>query len=279
MIELDYDTPINFTVFKDQYKPKPLQFVEGPFSKLLSFIENVKIGDKNTNYCFVGGEVKEHRNNENTVSRSILTIDYDDIPADVDFYSEVSSQLDSGFAIYSTHNHKPESPRYRLIIPLDKTYKLTPDEYRASVQYVANKILEMDYYDPASEVISQVMFLPTVSKENKDNYIFKYVDEEPLELEPILSIAEVQRVIKNKPIVDDEVWESIAQGLTEGEGLGRNSAMTKIVGHLLQKDVNPTLAYYLAMHWDSNNQPTLLENGEFDRTFESIFNIHKKGGR
>lgn len=276
MIELDYDTPINFTVFKDQYKPKPLQFVEGPFSKLLSFIENVKIGDKNTNYCFVGGEVKEHRNNENTVSRSILAIDFDDIPADVDFYSEVSSQLDSGFAIYSTHNHKPESPRYRLIIPLDKTYKLTPDEYRASVQYVANKILEMDYYDPASEVISQVMFLPTVSKENKDNYIFKYVDEEPLELEPILAVAEVQRSINHKPLVNDDTWNIILQGLGEGEYIGRNSAMTKLVGHLITKKINPTVIYYLLLYWDEHNEPSLQEEGQFDTVFKSIYNKHRR---
>lgn len=276
MIELDYDPLISFTVFKDQYTPAPLQHVNDTYSKLLTAVEKPKTGKKNSNYCFVGGEVKEHRNNENTLSRSVITIDYDDIPGDIDFFGEVSSAFQYAFAIYSTHNHKPESPRFRLLIPLDRTYELKPDEYRACVQYIANDILEMDYYDPASEVISQVMFLPTVDAGNEDNYIFKYVDEEILELEPILSVAEVQRVIKNKPLVTDEVWETLAQGIGEGQEVGRNSAMTKIVGHLLQKGVNPTLTYYLTLHWDSMNYPPLVDSGEFDRTFESILDKHNK---
>ncbi|RIN41006.1 hypothetical protein BU043_09350 [Staphylococcus simulans] len=276
MIELDHDTHVEFTVFKNQYEPQPIQFVEGPFTKLLNFIEKPKVGEKNTNYCFVGGQVQAHRNNENTVSRSIITIDYDDIPADVDFFSEVSSQLDSGFAIYSTHNHKPEAPRFRLLIPLDKTYKLTADEYRASVQYIANTILEMDYYDPASEVLSQVMFLPTISEESKEHYIFKYVDEEPLELEPILSVAEVKRAIKNKPLVSDETWEVILKGLSEGEYTGRNSAMAKLVGHLIAKRVNPTVIYYLMLYWDEHNEPPLQDEGDFDTVFKSIYNKHRK---
>lgn len=276
MIELDYDTHVEFTVFKNQYEPQPVQFVTGPFTKLLNFLEKPKVGEKNTNYCFVGGEVQQHRNNENTISRSIITIDYDDIPADIDFFSEVSSKLDSGFAIYSTHNHRPEAPRFRLIIPLDKTYKLTSDEYRASVQYIANAILEMDYYDPASEVLSQVMFLPTVSEDTKQNYIFKYVDEEPLELEPILSVAEVKRAIKNKPLVDDKTWETILQGLGEGEFTGRNSAMAKLVGHLIAKRVNPTVIYYLMLYWDEHNEPPLQDEGDFDTVFKSIYNKHRK---
>ncbi|MDU9418082.1 primase alpha helix C-terminal domain-containing protein [Staphylococcus lloydii] len=276
MIELDHDTPIQFTVFKDQYTTEPVQLVSGPFTKLLNFIQKPKIGDKNTNYCFVGGEVKGKRNNENTVSRSLITIDYDDIPVDIDFYSEVASKLDAGFAIYSTHNHKPEAPRFRLVIPLDKTYKLTPDEYRASVQYIATKILEMDFYDPASEVLSQVMFLPTVNENNVDNYIFKYVDEEPLELEPILAVAEVQRSIKHKPLVDDDTWQTILKGLSEGEYIGRNSAMTKIVGHLITKNVNPTVIYYLLSYWDEHNEPSLQDEGQFDTVFKSIYNKHRR---
>ena len=276
MIELDYDTPVQFTVFKNQYTPEPVQFVEGPFTKLLNFLETPKVGDKNSNYCIVGGEVKGSRNNENTVSRSLITIDYDDMPADIDFFGEVSSQLDCGFAIYSTHNHRPEAPRYRLIIPLDKNYQLTPDEYRASVQYICNNILEMDYYDPHSEVLSQVMFLPTVSEETAADYVFKYVDEEPLELEPILSVAEVKRAIKNKPLVDDKTWETILQGLGEGEFTGRNSAMAKLVGHLIAKRVNPTVIYYLMLYWDEHNEPPLQDEGDFDTVFKSIYNKHRK---
>ncbi|MCG3401714.1 primase alpha helix C-terminal domain-containing protein [Staphylococcus massiliensis] len=278
MIELDNDTPVEYTVFKNQYEAKPLQHVNGGFSKLLTYLEKAKIGEKNSNYCIVGGHVKDHRNNENTVTRSIITIDYDDIPAYISFPDEVSGALECGYALYSTHNHKPDAPRFRLFIPLDRSYELTPDEYRACIQYITKNLLEMDYYDPQSEVISQVMFLPTVSEDNQDDYIFSYVDEEPLNLEPILSVAEVQRSITNKPLVTDELWEEIAVGLNEGESIGRNSAMTKIVGHLLQKNVNPTLAYYLALHWDEQNNPSLYDTGEFDRTFYSIYNKDMKGG-
>ena len=74
---------------------------------------------------FVGGTLTESRRSIETVeARTLVTLDAD-YPAS-DFIEIAQWQVISAQAIYTTHSHSPEKPRFRLIIPLSRP--VTPDE-------------------------------------------------------------------------------------------------------------------------------------------------------
>ena len=69
MIELDNDTQLQFTIFKDQYTVKPLNQVKLNYSQFLDILSEPKIGRKNSNNSFVGGIVAPERKNANVKNR------------------------------------------------------------------------------------------------------------------------------------------------------------------------------------------------------------------
>ena len=88
---------------------------------------------------FVGGHLKEGRRKTGYVlARQILTLDLDFPPAD--FWDNLMNNLEitGAMAVYSTHKHSKATPRYRLIMPLDR--EVSPDEYEAIARKIAEKI-------------------------------------------------------------------------------------------------------------------------------------------
>ncbi len=77
---------------------------------------------------FVAGKLKEGRRlDENVITRSMITLDADYAP--VDLWDDIELLFGYAAAMYSTHSHSEDHPRYRLIIPLKR--EVTPDEYQA----------------------------------------------------------------------------------------------------------------------------------------------------
>ena len=74
---------------------------------------------------FVAGELRNgRRNNQSVISRSMITLDADN--ADKEFLATIGLTYGYKCAVYTTHKHTPEKPRYRWIIPLDRD--VTPEE-------------------------------------------------------------------------------------------------------------------------------------------------------
>lgn len=265
MIELDHNSTISITLFENEYKTTPIQYIDTTISQLYTILSQPFIGPKKSNSCFVGGQVYPTRNNKNTLNRSVLTFDFDDIPGDIELFDHIAERFMYGFAIYSTHNHTSDNPRYRLIIPLDKAYELTPNEYRAVIQKLANDVFEAPFIDPASEVLSQVMFLPTIGSADSE-YVFKYIDEEPLSLDELLKQVEVIADAMNEHKYDNEHWRKILSGISEG---GRNQSAAQLTGHLLRHYIDPYVAYDIVCMWNDRNDPPLNQK-ELDTTFNSI---------
>ena len=70
---------------------------------------------------FVGGHLENGRRKTGSVlARQILTLDLDFPPAD--FWDTLMNNLEinSALAVYSTHKHSAGTPRFRLIMPLDR---------------------------------------------------------------------------------------------------------------------------------------------------------------
>ena len=129
---------------------------------------------------FVGGRLSGGRRiRENVASRSLITIDVDH--ATGDFLAFCDLELPYAWAVYSTHSHSPEKPRYRLLIPLEK--EVRPDEYEAIIRKIADEI-GMDRVDHTCFQVQQLMFWPSAASDAE--YVFEYNDADFLKPEDVL---------------------------------------------------------------------------------------------
>jgi len=114
----------------------------------------------------------KYRNNDNIAYKSALTIDYDDLTADIDFIKIIKRKLSSiAWCLYSTHRHTEDNPRYRLVIPLSED--IEPQYYAEAIRIMAEYIGIK--FDEKSCVPSQLMNLPIIKYMNSE-YIFEYND-------------------------------------------------------------------------------------------------------
>ena len=106
---------------------------------------------------FVGGQLKNNRRKIETVAcRSMLTMDADH--AEVGFIERFLRDFDHTACLYTTHGHKQEAPRCRIIVPL--TRDVSPDEYVAIARFFAAD-WGIDQFDECSYKPNQLMYWPT----------------------------------------------------------------------------------------------------------------------
>ncbi len=129
---------------------------------------------------FVGGTLTGGRRKAGSVAtRQLLTLDADFAP--VDFFESLELLADYACCVYSTHKHSPETPRYRLLIPLDR--EVTPDEYEAIGRKVAEEI-GIDYFDDTTYQASRLMYWPSVSSDG--TYFYNFLDYPFLSADKVL---------------------------------------------------------------------------------------------
>lgn len=98
-----------------------------------------------------------HRTKMAIASRDAVTLDAD--APDSDFIVEALSALEGSKAlIHTTFNSTPDSPRYRVIVPLDRP--VAPDEYHAIAAALMLQIGE-DQFDQGSVEPERYMFKPS----------------------------------------------------------------------------------------------------------------------
>ena len=118
--------------------------------------------------AFVGGLVRGgRRKKENVDTRSLITLDADQ--ADDGFIFAVELVLGgSAYVIYSTHSHRPDKHKYRLIIPGDRS--MNPDEYAAASRKLAEQI-GMDYFDKTTFQVQRLMYFPSCSRDGQPVFV------------------------------------------------------------------------------------------------------------
>lgn len=138
---------------------------------------NQKSHDEKSSIKDVGGFVagvldKGKRNKSSILSRSMLTMDMDNInqPSE-DILKQFSVLINCEAIFYSTHSHTPEKPRLRLIIPLRRD--VTPDEYQAISRIVASD-LGIDAFDKVSFYVNQLMLWPSTPKDGE--YFYRHYE-------------------------------------------------------------------------------------------------------
>jgi putative DNA primase/helicase len=120
---------------------------------------------------FVAGTFKDGiRRQSNIEGRSMLCYDIDECSPEL--FASLTAEVATGYLaerehfIYTTRSHTPENPRVRVVVPLSREIK--PEEFGPICRIVAFKIDEsMQQIDPVSFRITQLMFLPSRSKDGE----------------------------------------------------------------------------------------------------------------
>lgn len=119
---------------------------------------------------YVGGSLTGGRRGAGTVAgRQILTLDLDFAP--VDYFDDLELISSYAACTYSTHKHSSATPRYRLLIPMDRV--VSADEYEAIARKIAEDI-GIDYFDDTTYQPSRLMYWPSVSSDGE--YVCRYID-------------------------------------------------------------------------------------------------------
>lgn len=120
--------------------------------------------------AFVGGYlINGRRKRENVKFRSFITFDVDS--PDLDFLKKFVGKFPFAAVLYTTHSHRPERPRYRVVIALAED--IPPDRYAAVSRYLAAEY-GIEQFDPVSFVTNQLMHWPSTPKDGE--YICKVIE-------------------------------------------------------------------------------------------------------
>lgn len=130
---------------------------------------------------FVGGFITGGRRKAGSIlHRQLITLDIDF--CNLTFWDDFSLLYGNSAVVYSTHKHSPESPRLRLVMPLDRDVR--PDEYEAICRRVAG-VLNIELFDPTTFQPERLMYWPSTSKGAE--YVFEYQDGEWLNADQVLA--------------------------------------------------------------------------------------------
>jgi putative DNA primase/helicase len=147
---------------------------------------------------FVGGYLIDGKRSPGTVEfRQLLTLDMD--LATLEFWDEFCMLYACEAVLHSTHKHSPKTPRYRLVIPLDR--HVTSLEYEAIARKVAAG-LDINLFDPTTFQPERLMYWPTTSKDGV--WVFEHQKGKPLNADSILSKYHDWQDISSWPTVDGE---------------------------------------------------------------------------
>lgn len=115
---------------------------------------------------FVGGWLKSGvRKKGHVLFRTVGCLDADNIPEGTNFPAlcrDVLIGID--WFLYSTHKHRPEAPRFRLVILFDR--EVSEEEYPALMRMVA-KQPGMDYFDDSTYEPHRMMYWASCSSDSQ----------------------------------------------------------------------------------------------------------------
>jgi len=161
---------------------------------------------------FVGGYLEDGIRKRGRVKyRSLLCLDADNIPkpetvepggvrsfpAAVRLWA--TAHGDTAVATYSTHSHTPQSPRFRIVIPLSR--KVSEAEYEPLAREVAKEI-GIEMFDPTTYEATRLMYWPSAPDDGE--YVIDTAGGNPLDVETVLAKYENWRDATAWPIAKNE---------------------------------------------------------------------------
>ena len=132
---------------------------------------------------FVGGHIKNkgRRVKGAVEKRYLLTLDADS--PEPNFLESLNFEIsDLEYVIYSTHSHTPETPRYRIILPVSRA--MAPDEYQAVARRIAGNI-GIENFDPSTFEVERLMFWPSAPADVEP--VFIHNTGAPVDVDTVLA--------------------------------------------------------------------------------------------
>lgn len=153
---------------------------------------------------FVGGTLNSGRRKAaNVLMRDVVTLDFDNIPAQgTNTVILAVRGLSCGAAIYSTRKHTPAKPRLRIVIPLDRS--VSADEYEPIARFLAAQI-GIQMADPTTFEASRLMFWPSCCADGE--YIYETIDAPLASADAILGTYADWHDVTSWPVVPGAVPE------------------------------------------------------------------------
>lgn len=124
------------------------------WEEILAWMENPAAKKQAGNYV-LGRFKSKRRTKANLVDRCALTLDADS--PDDDFLDRVRSAVDGIALVHTTYSSTPDSPRYRVIVPLSR--RVNPEEYSQCATVVMERVGTHNF-DPGSVQGERYMFKP-----------------------------------------------------------------------------------------------------------------------
>lgn len=195
---------------------------------------------------FVGGHLINGKRSPSTVAhRQLLTLDIDFAHADL--WQEVLFTLEGAAVLHGTHKHSIETPRYRLIVPLDRP--VHRDEYEAIARQVAGWF-GIELFDRTTFEVNRLMFWPSVSQDV--DYYFRVRDGEPLSADSVLESYTDWTNSSQWPTADRERDEVRDRAKAQADPTGKEG----IVGAFCRTySVEEAIETFLGEHYAATDLP------------------------
>ncbi len=135
---------------------------------------------------FVGGKLCGRRKKGAVEFRDLVTLDMDNLPpGSTGEVHRRAEGLGVGYVLYSTRKHRPDAPRMRLAVLLDRG--ALPDEYEPVARKLAALIQpEMTWFDPTTFQPERLMYWPSVCADGE--YFVRYADKPMLSADGMLGL-------------------------------------------------------------------------------------------
>ncbi len=134
---------------------------------------------------FVAGVLSGQRRKANAVvSRDVLTLDLDNVPAGGT--QDVLRRLEGlgcGYCVYSTRKHHEAAPRLRVLVPMFRS--CTADEYEPVARMMA-KLIGIELCDPSTFEASRLMYWPSCSADS--TYVYHAADKSFIDVDAVLAM-------------------------------------------------------------------------------------------
>lgn len=188
---------------------------------------------------FVGGAITGGaRRKENVLSRALVALDLDSIPAGkVSAVLQMADALQCSYCIYSTRTHRPDAPRLRVLFPSNRA--MTADEYEPIARKMAAFMGALDWADASTFQPERLMFWPSCCADGEYVYQCASPDMPLFSVESVLSQysdwhdpAEWPRLPSERTGLIKSVPFDIPDAIPEGE---RNRTLYKMACSLRAK--------------------------------------------
>lgn len=193
---------------------------------------------------FVGGYIDGGRRKlENIRHRQLVTLDIDFGTPHI--WQHYTATYTAAAALYSTHKHTPQTPRYRLLIPLNRPVSAT--DYEAVSRHIATT-LGIQYFDQSTFEPSRLMYWPSTSADAE--FVFEQQQGDFMDADEVLKtlaeqsmqaselFSEENNVDKNNIEIDEKQVQTEAakqRNPRERQGIVGAFCRTYTIGNVISK--------------------------------------------